>query len=260
MSKMVILMSGGLKSAVAAARVAREAELWLAHVNHGQPSFGAEREAIQRLMPTYPNACYLEIPLPPFTLDDRPVQRSGRTNLNADNAVAPTRGHAPDERAHDQTNRNEPLDHSSPATTRGLFPVLCSLAVQCALRAGARTVITGLNDDGPATHLGLTVQGSTSPIRGSLIHALNGVSELVGPQKRPIRIEVPLIGLATHEVVKLAEHLGVPPASTWTCLQTGPKPCRRCAPCQARAAAFQRCLSPDPLLRAREHSSLTNTR
>jgi 7-cyano-7-deazaguanine synthase len=68
-----------------------------------------------------------------------------------------------------------------------------------------------------------------------------------GSEGRPIRIETPILNKTKREVVQLGSRLGVPFEDTWSCYSAGEQPCRVCESCLFRAKAFEEAEIEDPL-------------
>lgn len=60
-------------------------------------------------------------------------------------------------------------------------------------------------------------------------------------------IETPLLELSDQQVIELGGHLRVPWELAWSCQLHGDKPCRVCAPCRRRHAAFDAAGMVDPI-------------
>lgn len=54
----------------------------------------------------------------------------------------------------------------------------------------------------------------------------------------PLEVTLPLIDMTKPEVLRLAFDLGVPLATTWSCYGDGEYPCEHCESCRERAEAF----------------------
>lgn len=61
-----------------------------------------------------------------------------------------------------------------------------------------------------------------------------------------IAFTLPLAGMRKSEVVRLGRELGVPFGHTWSCYGDGERPCGRCVSCAERAEAFREAGLPDP--------------
>ena len=60
-------------------------------------------------------------------------------------------------------------------------------------------------------------------------------------------IETPLLELTDAQLIELGGHLEVPWDLAWTCLLAGAQPCRLCAACRRRRAAFEAAGLIDPV-------------
>lgn len=229
MDRCVVLTGGGVKGAVACARIAAEHELTLVHVDFGQPSAAAELRALSLLARSFPAARVASLELPHVArleeqLTGSTAPRSGNEKEDQEETVALTW-----------------------AATRGLIPVFFTIGVQCAQRIGASTLVTGLSRQCDAAHLGLT--GGATALDGlpESVHSFDIMIEGLLPPSSKVHLDVPLMDLSYPEIMKLAARLSVPLEATWTCERPGPQPCEKCEPCRARARAFGEAALADPL-------------
>lgn len=63
---------------------------------------------------------------------------------------------------------------------------------------------------------------------------------------RQIKIELPLAKMNKVEVLQMASKWNVPLQHTWSCYWDGPSPCGKCVSCMERAEAFQEAGLKDP--------------
>jgi len=258
MSTIIVLSTGGIKSAVAAARIADQHELVLVHVDYGQASARNQARAVQALMPTYPNARCVELTMPHIIELQRAMERSPRAGRSTARTAAPrgsmgTGANPMGTGANSMTtgaNGSSEPEPLAPASLRGLWPVLCTVGAQCALRFGATEVAVGLTASESAIHLGLPVSGLKADARRAFAHALNIALDILSPKGYAVRLETPLIDLTYSETIKLAERFKVPLEKTWTCQADRQKPCEQCGPCRARATGFQQASMVDPAMLA----------
>lgn len=225
MRRIVVMTGGGIKGGVAAARSAAENDLVLVHVDYGQPSAPAELSALRSLAKTFPSARVVTLTMPHVLELDRVETRTKPGHGDSDVSRAPSAG-----------------------ALRGLVPVLLSVGVQCALRVGASSIVTGLSRFCDAAHLGLGGTGAVPDGGREFVHSFNLMIESLSQAWSKIRVEAPLMDLSSPQIIKLGQRFGVPLENTWTCLQTRPQPCGRCAPCLARASAFVDASLVDPLI------------
>ncbi|MDD4012602.1 MAG: 7-cyano-7-deazaguanine synthase QueC [Candidatus Omnitrophica bacterium] len=73
-----------------------------------------------------------------------------------------------------------------------------------------------------------------------------------GTEGASIRIETPILNFSKGDIVKKGVELGVPFELTWSCYDEGKTPCGRCESCVLRAKGFADALVPDPLLAKNE--------
>jgi len=69
-----------------------------------------------------------------------------------------------------------------------------------------------------------------------------------GVEKKPIKIETPLINKSKAQIIKLGLKLGVPFELTWSCYHGGARPCEKCDSCYFRIKGFKELGKTDPLL------------
>jgi 7-cyano-7-deazaguanine synthase len=218
-----VLSGGGIKSAVAAARAAKEYQLVFVHINYGQASANRESEALDLLVDTLPGSRVVRVALPYLS----------QLRAAASEGAAPTKSETRGIVGTAMTAASVP-----PAVLRGLSPVLLSVGLQSALRFGAHRVVVGLTNTADASHLGLPGADAPPDSRREFLHAFNMMAEVLLQPKFDVRIEAPLMDLRYDEVVKLALRFRVPLDKTWTCERFGMQACGKCEACRARALAF----------------------
>ncbi|WP_462317852.1 7-cyano-7-deazaguanine synthase QueC [Marinilabilia sp.] len=70
-------------------------------------------------------------------------------------------------------------------------------------------------------------------------NAVNKGTVMGAEQNQPIRIHAPFVHKTKSEEISLGEELGVPFELTWSCYRGGEKPCGTCDSCLLRAKAFK---------------------
>ena len=121
--------------------------------------------------------------------------------------------------------------------------VFLSLAVSFAEAIGAEAVFIGAHQ----------MDFSNYPdCRGEFFESFRKVCSCgtkTGVEKRPIRIETPVIDKTKKEIIETGHRLGVPFKYTWSCYVNGEEPCLRCESCLFRARAFKAAGIADPGLK-----------
>ncbi len=223
MESMVVLLSGGIGSAVAAYRQKGDALLHPLYIDYGRASRKAQRQAATAIA---------EAAGGPLTVPELPhvLQIASATGLPGEKEDVALPG--------------------PPADTAGLMSTLLAVAAQYAAGVGAQAVITGIS---APTHddevENLSQERRVDP--REFHHAFAALLEAALPAVRPVRLETPLIGLQPFEVVKLALRLEVPLERTWSCHRNAP-PCADCPGCRTRSAAFAEAGLTDPSLQPAE--------
>ncbi len=232
MASVVVLCGGGIKSAVAAARSARESEVVLLHLNYGQTSASREILALEALVPILRGAKILRLGLPHIT-----QLRSGAADPSGATPSAASRG---------VVGTPVVTSTTSPAVLRGLMPVMLTVGVQSALRVGAQRVVIGLTRADEGAHLGLPDAAGGVDVRREFLHACDIMIETWLRPKFNVHIESPWIDLDYAEVIKLGQRFQIPFDKTWTCERSGPHSCGQCDPCRTRSRAFAEAGLMDP--------------
>jgi 7-cyano-7-deazaguanine synthase len=217
----VVLTGGGIKGAVAAGRYAKDHELILLHIDHGQESASAEAKALAVLAPFWPKTRLLTIALPEPDQMPAAVRTSAGTVSVRSDESATTLGKA-----------------ASVLSVRGLLPGMLSIGARIALRFGASTVVIGVSAFAPGEHIGLPGPEAGPDARREVLHAFNIMLDALLRPRTRLRVEAPLMDLTYAEVIKLGERFAIPFERTWTCDQRGLTPCGRCASCKTRERAF----------------------
>ncbi len=79
----------------------------------------------------------------------------------------------------------------------------------------------------------------------AFVAAMNGVLAL--NRGRPITVRAPFVLMSKAQVVRLGAELGVEFADTWSCYRGEARPCGRCPTCRERRQAFESERLKDPL-------------
>ncbi len=225
MDRAVILVSGGLNSAVAAA-VAREQyeSAWL-HVAWGHRAADRELGAFEMLAAEAGVQKTIVAELPALATFGGNARVSKRVPM--EDAAA--------------------LGQETPATFAfGVLPSMLSLAATWAGSISAKRIIIGISENHGVP--GPLISELYPDYRREFIQTFNLMLEYAKPAGRELLVEAPLIELTRAEVIRLGQQLKVPFEKTWSCYRDAEKPCNRCLPCFSRITGFLRVGIPDPLL------------
>jgi len=204
----VVLTSGGLDSAVAAALAAQDGPVALLHVQYGQQAAEAEKAAFEAIGEWAKPARQRVVSLGTWgDWVDSPLL-SAKRDIEDAAAVG--------------------------AYLASTFVPMLAPAMLCAAAAWAYTlradrVVWGFSLDNPGNY----------PDRADAVRLL--AWQLLSrclPAERGVTIEAPLAQFDKLAVAGLAGQLEVPVNRTWSCLRAGPSPCGRCIGCVTRAKAL----------------------
>lgn len=225
MDRAVVLMSGGVNSAVAAAVAREQYEVSLLHIAWGHRT--GERET----------ACFEQL---------CSGMRTDRVMIADLSCMATFGGSARVSKRFSIDDANA-LGKETPSTfALGLIPSMLSVAAAWASAIGAKRIIIGISEDYKLP--GPTMSTLYPDYRRDFIQTYNLMLEYAKPQGRELLVEAPLIEVGRTEVVRLGSRLGVPWEKTWSCYRNIDAPCGRCLGCANRANGFLKAGLPDPLL------------
>jgi 7-cyano-7-deazaguanine synthase len=222
MVRAIILLSGGLDSATAAAMAKNEGhELFALTIDYGQ-RHRIEIEAAKRVAEHLGVAKHIVMPVD-FRL-------FGGSSLTSDIEV-------PKDIPLEQIGQNIPNTYVPARNT-----VFLSLALAYAESVDAEKIYIGISN----------VDYSGYPdCRPEFLQAFNALAHSAtkaGVEGSAITIEAPLLSLTKRETILRGLELGVDYSLTFTCYDPSPegKSCGHCESCQLRLAAFREAGTPDP--------------
>lgn len=218
----IVLLSGGLDSATAAAMA--KAEGWdvdALTIRYGQVH-AVELEAARRVAKAIGVDRHVEL--------DIDLSAFGGSALVGDGAVPKGR---------DLDAAGVPSTYVPARNT-----VFLSLALACAETRGADRIGIGVN----------AIDFSGYPdCRPDFLEAFERLAQLAtraGVEGREIRIYAPLATMSKAEIIRTGTRLGVDYGLTHSCYDPAPggRPCGQCDSCRLRARGFAEAGLPDPLL------------
>ncbi len=206
----VVLTSGGLDSAVAAALAKTQSRVALMHVKYGQQAAEAEELAFRAICEWIEPAHNLVVSL-------------GDWGQVVDSTLITPRADIEDARAVG--------GFLARTFVPMLAPAMICRAAAWAYTLGADRVVWGVSLDNPGNY----------PDRADAVRLL--CWQLVQrslPEGKAPTIEAPLAQYTKEAIVGLARELNVPIPDTYSCLRPGPEPCGRCIGCKTRQDAMKK--------------------
>lgn len=213
----VVLLSGGMDSAVCAALAVRDYKAAALHVSYGQRTEARERIAFTRICDR-------------LGIGKRLVVRNEALGLIGGSALTDQKLEVP--QAGPEIGGEIPITYVPFRNAHFL-----AAAVSWAEVLGATRVI-----------IGAVAQDSSGypDCRPEYYEAFNQVVR-VGTRAGDIAIETPLIGLRKSEIVCQGLELGAPFDLTWSCYSREDRACGVCDSCVLRLRAFQAAGARDPV-------------
>jgi 7-cyano-7-deazaguanine synthase len=233
-SRAVVLLSGGLDSATAAAYAQREGwTLYALTIRYGQVH-QHEIAAARRVALALGVRKHVELAVD--------LRTFGGSSLTGE-------GEIPKDRYPDGWRAGPSGPADSPAALPTTYvparnTVFLSLALAWAEVLAAERIVIGVNA------LDYSGYPDCRPEFIAAFEYLASLATRAGVEGRPLRVWAPLQQLTKAGIVRLGHELGVDFALTHSCYDPGPdgRPCQRCDSCQLRARGFAEAGMPDPLL------------
>jgi 7-cyano-7-deazaguanine synthase len=223
--KAIVLVSGGLNSAVAAAMARQDhPALAMLHVRLGHRAQEKETALFEKLAAHYEVREQLVLDMPHFAEIGGNARVSRKMQLQ--DALAINGG-------------------PSHCYVRGMVGSLIMAAFAWAGRIDAKRIYIGVAENlGPPAPPTATLYPDFS--RES-VQLFNHLCATASPEQ-PVAVSAPLMDLGRAEIVKLGRRMGVPFELTWSCLSSGTAPCGACVGCATRSRGFLDASAPDPVM------------
>lgn len=222
----VVLLSGGLDSAVAATLVKCERfDLYALTFDYGQRNRDRELEAAKKVGAA--------LRVKEHKILTLPLDEIGGSALT-DAKIAIPKG-----RSRSEIGEGVPITYVPARNT-----IFLSIALGYAETLGADAIAIG------AHAVDYSGYPDCRPEFFDAFTALAKVATKQGVEEKPPRIMAPLLGWNKAKIIETGNDLKAPMKYTWSCYEAGKQPCGRCDACQLRAEAFSHAGVPDPALAA----------
>lgn len=223
MEPLVILLSGGINSTVAASRMLSHVALHFLYVDYGHPAAASELHAARRISEALAGELHVaELPCPENGADAR---------QSAQQAPGPAA-----------------LDHGGFRRPPGVMLAALGLAQRLAFRVRAEEIVCGASEVCSNADVETGYGHAEADARHVFFHAGLIAMEMGTPGKRRMALDLPFMESTRLDVLRTGLRLGAPVHLTWSCLQSGEAPCGKCGGCRSRAAAFEASGQDDPQL------------
>jgi 7-cyano-7-deazaguanine synthase len=222
--KAVVLMSGGLNSAVAASVAAVDYNLAGMHVRFGHRAGERERDLFEGQANHFDIGERLITDMPHF---------------------AAIGGNARVSRKHLVQDAMATGEDVSTCYVPGLIGALVQAAFTWARAIDATRIFIGVSEDlgPPAPKLYLAYPDYSREYLQLCNHQL-----AVASPDKAVSVEMPLVDLTRSEIIKLGRRLETPFDLTWSCLSSASQGCGTCLGCATRNRGFLDAATPDPIL------------
>src|SRR6201997_1705103 len=215
-TRAVVLLSGGMDSAVCAALAARDHEPAAVHVSYGQRTEERERQSFLAICRR-------------LNIHDQLMVRNEALRAIGGSALTDQSIPVPD---------SESLDKNIPVTYVPFRNAhFLAVAVSWAEVLGAEKIYIGAVEHDSSGY---------PDCRPAYYAAFNSVIR-AGTKEGKIEIVAPLIALRKHEIVRLGLELGAPFDLTWSCYSREDRACGVCDSCMLRLCAFEQAGAKDPI-------------
>jgi 7-cyano-7-deazaguanine synthase len=224
MKTAVVLMSGGLRSAVTACVAKEEYDLALLHVTFGQRTAEREQQAVEEIAAhlKVTHSLVTELPFPGeiggnARVDKKiPIEDAAAIGPNVPNTFVP-----------------------------GLMPSILGIATGWAANLRAERIFVGVSEKSIGN---ARPGGALYPDHRREFYQRYGyLLETALPGKTRIKIDIPLIDFSEKDTLRLGAKLKTPFHLTWSCLRNSDSPCGSCCGCASRAEAFVGAGAIDPI-------------
>lgn len=222
----VVLLSGGINSLVAAMRTLDTHDPHLLYCDHGHHAADAELRAVRQIAEAL--AAKLHV-----------VKLPSPAEISA---------------VHSPAGRGEPLrlpgKESAPLGKHlpGAKLAMLGVAQQLARRLNAGSIVCGASQECAGAECERGRDFADPQSSHVFFHAAATAMQMGLSSKLRVELDLPLVDLCRADIIRAGLRLGVPFDLSWSCYESGEHPCGGCGGCCGRAAAFDALGLDDPAL------------
>jgi 7-cyano-7-deazaguanine synthase len=221
----MVLVSGGVNSAVLLGLAREEGTCSALHVSFGQRTAQKEAECFEAICDHYQVQQRKKVELPFFA----EIGGNARVDkqMEIEDALA--------------------IGENVPSTfVPALIPTMLDLAHAWASRLNAHRIFVGTSENlGPP---GPPTEQMYPDYRREFYHLYNYLLSQCARPRFELKVVMPLLEMSRADVVRLAQRVAAPLEHTWSCYRSGTRPCGSCYRCAVRARGFLEAGLPDPLM------------
>lgn len=226
MTDSIVLVSGGMDSAVTAAIAAAKGPCAFLHVNYGQLTEARELAAFTAIADFY-------------EVKKRLVADIGYLKSVGGSALTDGRIKVP---AGELGRKGVPVTYVPFRNAH-----LLSIAVSWAEVIGSRDIYIGAVEEDSSGY---------PDCRRAFFKAFEKMVALGAAARPAIRIRTPLIALRKAQIIRKGERLGAPLHLTWSCYKSSGLACGECDSCLLRLRGFKEAGAEDPIRYRRQRRSI----
>lgn len=215
--KAVVLVSGGMDSALTAAFAAKKYDLALLHINYGQRTQNRELKAFRDI------AKYFGAKLT-LVADIKYLSDIGGSSLT-DKKIKVSK---PDLKSKKVPTSYVPFRNAN----------ILAIATSWAEVIGAEKIYIGAVEEDSSGY---------PDCRKTFFDSYNKMISLGTKPETKIKIETPIIRMSKKEIVLMSVKMKAPLHLTWSCYQSGDKACGECDSCALRLRGFRLAGIKDPI-------------
>ncbi len=222
----VVLVSGGINSLVAAMGTLDTHDPHLLYCDHGHRAADAELRGVRRMSEAFCAKLHVvKLPSPAEISSVQSPAGRGEPVRSPGNERSPVGRHV-----------------------AGVKLAMLGVAQQLARRLNAGSIVCGASQECAEAECERGRESADPQSTHVFFHAATTAMQMGLSAKLRVELDLPLMDLCRADILRAGLRLGVPFDLSWSCHESGERPCGGCGGCKARAAAFDALGLDDPAL------------